>query len=142
MNYFPRKRCVVPIDFSERAPEELKVAAQLVASPKDLYLIHVLSRAPDFDPTMSADPARDERRRETARSFMARRYARGPLSEANLEVRLGRPGREIPAYAVEVDADLLVISSRGLTGLDHERLGSVAEVVIRFAECPVLVLRD
>ncbi len=142
MNYFPRSRVVVPIDFSDRSVEALSVAVQLVEKPADLYLLHVLGRAPDFDPTLAHDPERDLRRRETALSFMQRRYIRGGTVGANAEVRIGRPGREIPAFAEEVGADMLVMSSRGLTGMEHDRIGSVAEVAIRFAHCPVLVLRD
>ena len=142
MHFFPKQRIVVPIDFSDRANAALGVATQLVAHPTGLHLIHVLSRAPEFDPTIAEDPQRDVRRRDTALTFMHRRYARGGTEGAHLEVRIGRAAREIAAYAEEVKADLLVISSRGLTGLEHERMGSVAEVVIRFAHCPVLVLRD
>ena len=141
MNFFPRARCVVPIDFSERSRKALEVAEQLVADRSHLYLVHVLSRAPDFDPTMPNDPERDVRRQQTALAFMQRRYSDGD-SDVNLTVRIGRQGREIAAFAEEIGADLLVMSSRGLTGLDHERMGSVAEVVIRFAHCPVLVLRE
>ncbi|PSO79740.1 MAG: hypothetical protein BRC44_07925 [Cyanobacteria bacterium QS_4_48_99] len=37
--------------------------------------------------------------------------------------------------------DLIVIPSRGQRGIGRFLLGSVAERVIRYAKCPVLVLR-
>ncbi|HEY5656638.1 MAG TPA: universal stress protein [Myxococcota bacterium] len=44
--------------------------------------------------------------------------------------------------AREVNADLIVMGTRGLTGLKHVLLGSVAERTIRVAPCPVLTVRD
>ena len=40
------------------------------------------------------------------------------------------------------DFDLIVIGTLGRTGLAHLIMGSVAERVVRFAPCPVLVVRS
>ena len=47
----------------------------------------------------------------------------------------------ISAYAEKVQADLIVMGTRGLTGLKHVLLGSVAERMVRMAPCPVLTLK-
>ena len=57
-------------------------------------------------------------------------------------VRSGSPAIEIIAAAKELDADVIVISTHGYTGLTHVFLGSVAEHVVRRAPCPVLVVRE
>ena len=49
--------------------------------------------------------------------------------------------REIIRLAREIDADLIVLSTRGHSGLKHLLLGSTAERVVRNAPCPVLVAR-
>lgn len=54
-------------------------------------------------------------------------------------VRKGDPANEI--IAVSKDYDLIVMGTLGLTGLSHFLVGSVAEKVVRFASCPVLVIR-
>ena len=52
------------------------------------------------------------------------------------------PSEAIAATAKEGGADLIVMGTRGLTGLAHIVLGSVAERTIRIAPCPVLTVKD
>lgn len=47
---------------------------------------------------------------------------------------------EILRFAKLFEADLIVIGTRGRRGLSHFLLGSVAEKVVRMAECPVLTV--
>ena len=54
-------------------------------------------------------------------------------------VKSGVPAGEI--IRASGDYDLVVMGSLGLTGLAHFLTGSVAEKVVRFASCPVLVVR-
>src|SRR4051812_19669981 len=53
----------------------------------------------------------------------------------------GRPYVEILAEAKASAYDLIVMGTHGFTGLTHAFLGSVAENVVRRAECPVLTVR-
>ena len=56
-------------------------------------------------------------------------------------VREGKAYQEIVAAAQELNVDLIIISTRGRTGLKRFLLGSTAERVIRHVQCPVLVVR-
>jgi len=62
----------------------------------------------------------------------------GLRSEA--EVRLGIPAAEIVSAAREWPADVVVIGSRGRTGIERLLLGSVARGVLQSAPCSVLVV--
>jgi nucleotide-binding universal stress UspA family protein len=53
----------------------------------------------------------------------------------------GIPSEEIIAAARTEDSDLIVVGTRGKTGLAHVLLGSTAERVIRGAPCPVLAVK-
>jgi nucleotide-binding universal stress UspA family protein len=53
----------------------------------------------------------------------------------------GIPSEEVIAAAQAEDSDLIVVGTRGKTGLAHVLLGSTAERVIRGAPCPVLTVR-
>lgn len=55
-------------------------------------------------------------------------------------VRKGKPFYEIARLAGEHGADLIVIATRGHTGLKRVWLGSTAERVVRHAPCPVLTV--
>lgn len=53
----------------------------------------------------------------------------------------GIPSEEVITAAQAEDSDLIVVGTRGKTGLAHVLLGSTAERVIRGAPCPVLAVR-
>ena len=58
-----------------------------------------------------------------------------------VHVRIGKPADEILMLAGEVGADLIVLGTKGLTGVERLVLGSVAERVVREAGCSVVVAR-
>jgi len=61
---------------------------------------------------------------------------------ATESVREGKTWVEICEAAKEDGADIIIMGSKGRTGLSHVLIGSVAETVVRHASCPVLVVRD
>ncbi len=142
MAWLPKKCVVVPIDFSASAPVAVATALELVEKPGDVHVIHVLmggsdrglqhqrAHVPDNEPWAAAG-----RRRLT--DFL-KQHGIVDVVEAIL---LGDPGFAITDYAREQQADLIVIPSHGFHGIKRLLLGSVADRVIRYAHCPVLVLR-
>ena len=61
--------------------------------------------------------------------------------EAESEVVAEAPSFAIQEAAQRTSADLIVIGTRGLTGLKHVLLGSTAERTVRLAPCPVLTVK-
>ena len=55
---------------------------------------------------------------------------------------LGSPAEDIVRIADETGADMIVIGTHGRTGLMRVLMGSVAEAVMRHANCPVLTLKQ
>jgi nucleotide-binding universal stress UspA family protein len=53
----------------------------------------------------------------------------------------GSPHRVIREYADDHDVDLIVMGTHGRQGVDRLLLGSVAERVVRTAECPVMTVQ-
>ena len=60
--------------------------------------------------------------------------------EVHTRIEEGDPYREILAYGNE-NADLIVMATRGRSGLDRYLLGSVTEKVVRTADVPVFTVR-
>ncbi|MFO0700501.1 MAG: universal stress protein [Nitrospira sp.] len=69
----------------------------------------------------------------------ARAAARGISAETKIVT--GIPSEEVLAAATGEEPDLIVVGTRGRTGLAHVLLGSTAERIIRAAPCPVLAVR-
>jgi len=59
----------------------------------------------------------------------------------SVHVRIGKPAEEILSVARDVGADLIIVGTKGATGLERWILGSVAEAVVRDASCTVEVAR-
>lgn len=137
---------LVPIDFSPNAQAVLEWAAHLAEEHQSrLVLLHVyhlpvdfqqLEGAylpPDFWTQVKSDAA------ENLERAAAPIRARGIAVET--VVREGYPATAIEEEARARHADLVVIGTRGHTGVKHLLLGSVAERVVQKAPCPVLAVK-
>ena len=74
------------------------------------------------------------------RDAAGRMRERGRRVEA--EARAGDAAVEIVTVATEQEADLIVLGSRGRTGLSRLLLGSVARNVVSGSTASVLIVRD
>lgn len=64
------------------------------------------------------------------------------LQSLKTRIVAGLPPSRIVEVATELDASLIVVGSRGRTGLPHVLLGSVAERVVQIATIPVTVVKQ
>ena len=81
--------------------------------------------------------------REVAESVL-KRAARDALSkgvEVETHAREGHPAEVIIDVAKQEQADLIVVGSRGLTGIKRYLLGSVSSKVSEHAPCSVMIVR-
>ncbi|MCL2476081.1 universal stress protein [Candidatus Bathycorpusculum sp.] len=53
----------------------------------------------------------------------------------------GRPFEQIIEFAKSLDVDIIVMGTYGRRGAERILLGSVAERVIEYSQCPVLVIK-
>jgi len=95
------------------------------------------------DLTQAVERAMRERKRRTLRMLeqMGRRFTQQGLAVDRVFAE-GAPAEEILRAAERHRADLIVMGSKGLTGLDRYLLGSVSRKVARHAPCSVLVVRS
>nr|WP_273545378.1 universal stress protein [Sinorhizobium medicae] len=76
---------------------------------------------------------------------MSKKPPRAPRSigadRVDARVEPGDYAETILGVADEVDADLIVVGSRGLGGLRGLLVGSVSQKVVQHSDCSVLVVR-
>lgn len=138
-NWCPRKRVVVPIDFSESSEPAIRVALELVDGRE---CIDVINAVPSFDPVLiGSQVVTDEVRQANRQEELERFLAEHNLSGVRAHAIVGNPGIVVAEYAEHVKADTVLISSHGYHGMNRLLLGSTAERVLRHCHAPVLVLR-
>lgn len=133
-----RYRIVVGHDLENDGDEALREAVALAAriGAAELHVVHVLPA--------TSNVGQSSRMLDDALAALAARtdapaFRDGPEVALRFHVRLGDVARQIHQVAVDHDADLLFVGTRGRTGLDRLRHGSIAEQLARTARLPVLV---
>jgi universal stress protein A len=144
---FALRKILVPIDFSECSRKALQYAVPLAQQfSASLLLVYVLPVhyyvGSEFGPLDVPVPEAEllQSSQEQLAQFAVREI--GQRVTATHRVLRGQPVHELVRAAREEQVDLILLSTHGHTGLKHVLLGSVAENVVRYAPCPVLVVRE
>jgi len=140
-------KILLPIDFSPSSQAALEMAADLAQRfQAELYLVNVIpefptTTIPDFIP----EAAFLENARKHAETHLAKckaaLAARAVRSTFSVEV-----GNDIVGNIMEVvdreHIDMIVISTHGISGWHPLVFGSIAEKVVKLAQCPLLLLHS
>lgn len=140
------------VDFSADSEAALLWAcSQAELTGSALVLLHVVhdpAASPGFYRRPGGDWPRPltEVAEEMQQEFLDKVRRDHPKQAAlqSLETRIvpGLPPSRIVEVATEIGASLIVVGSRGRTGLPHVLLGSVAERVVQIAAIPVTVVKQ
>ena len=137
---------LVPVDFSDHAKWALDRAVEIAkAFGGKVHLLHCYQiNVGGISPYGIVMPeGLDREVREGAIQKLAewreKAVAEGVAAEDSVTADF--PSEAIVSAAKELDADLIVMGTRGLTGLKHVLLGSVAERTLRMASCPVVTVK-
>lgn len=141
------KTILLPTDFSLESEEGIRSGVALAQMfGAKIHLIHVVIpvSSPDFDHSFPLI-ATSEQMIADCRKAMYRLQKKLEIDKslvAGYQVCFGSPASEISRIALRMHADLIVLSTHGFTGLKHLLIGSTAERIVRYASCPVLVVRN
>lgn len=143
----PIQRILVPVDFSSHSQEALDYAVELAKSlGASVDLLHCyrvnLAVISPYGPTLPPNFEADLRQAASEKLGEWREKASKDGVEITQHLKLIFPSEGIIDLAEECKSDLIVMGTRGLGGLKHVLLGSVAERVVRQAPCPVLTLKS
>lgn len=139
-------KILVPIDFSPSSHAALESAADLADHfAASIHLVHVVpmfptTTLPDFFPETKFT---EQATQEAERHFAA---ASADLAGKGIKVTSSvETGDDVASSILEAvereNADMVVISTHGLTGWHPLVFGSIAEKVMKLVACPVLLLR-
>ncbi len=146
MSAFKLCKILVPVDFSPCSLAGVHYAARLAKTTGGtLRLLHVIFPYTQLFTTDrgGADLIRlSTAAKATAREQMKELTKKSFLGDipCETEIRTGSVIDEIVEESSEPGVDLIVTSTHGRTGLERAVIGSVAEHVVRYAECPVLTV--
>ena len=136
-------RIVVPTDFSDHSVKALRYGVELAARfGASLHLFHTLEVPILYDEVNYYPPESVVDLEGAAEKELENVDVGSAEIEIVRKVTRGDPFVEIIRYAKSVDADLIVLGTHGRGAIAHMLLGNVAEMVVRKAHCPVLVVRD
>ena len=144
------KKIIVPVDFSDIASDALDFAIDFNKKAKgQLILLHIMEM-PSYSFSVIGEVNAHQ-----PEIFLTGKLIEGVkarleewsqrVKSANQEVitkmKFGNPYNFISKEISEEEADLVIIGSRGASGLSEIFVGSNTERVIRMAECPVITVK-
>lgn len=149
---------VVGVDYSDTGELAFKKALEL-AVQHSLSEVHVLNvmplnlplLAPELEITKKPATAAIDEAAQRIAAHAEQRVAEFRASRANdsalaglrvvPHLRTDSPAFEVAQLAADLEADLVVVGTHGRRALARMLVGSVAELTVRLAPCPVLVVR-
>lgn len=131
------RKILVPLDGSLEAEAILPEARRLAPPDGEIHLLHV---APLPTPP-TGEPTRMLGLHEMALPYLEKVREQFPDARGLDIIRSGEPADAILQVALEMNIDLIAMSTHARKGLTRWYLGSVAEAVVRRSELPVLLKR-
>ncbi len=144
---FNIKNILLPTDFSNLSLSAARYAIDLARQyGAKIHFLNVLEKTPPILAIRSLDLSEEKIIKTIDED------ARTSLNKALEKINTDKSVEIVPVIKKGIDfeviidycesnkIDLIVIATHGRTGILHTLLGSVAEKVIRYATCPVLVI--
>jgi nucleotide-binding universal stress UspA family protein len=138
------ERILLTLDSSRLAEKAIPHAAALAkAFQARLCLLSVVPVIPDVGAGGPAMAVAWEAQVDNMEEYLAgvQQALRLQDVDAEVELRRGNVTEEVLLFSHKFDADLVVMSTHGRSGLGRWVYGSVADRVLRHAEMPVLLVR-
>ena len=142
---------LVPTDGSRFSFQNEEVAANIANKFNSrVTVLHVVSHAIRHLPMEFAQQVPESIRKEMEGWFLqrgkqaleeAKRLFAGNAQLDSMLVEFANPAETILKVAREKKSDIIVIGNRGTGEIEEFTLGSVADKVLRYAECTVLIVK-
>jgi nucleotide-binding universal stress UspA family protein len=135
------QRILVAYDASPHAEHALDVALSMAADMKAKLFVLSVIRPPELAESAEFNAVLEDGRERYERNFVPlRERARQKDIELEMDIVLGHPAEQIIHRADTIQASLIVMGKRSHTILHRWMLGSNSERVLRYAQCPVMIV--
>jgi nucleotide-binding universal stress UspA family protein len=146
-------KIVVPIDGSEKSMEAadyaVKMAERYGSEVAVVYVIHMDQNLELLGIYRLSGPDPKKKKLDEAKAEAQKWFAEISRNAEQRKVHVKTDVIEFPMsvvativeYAVSEKADVIVIGTRGRSGISKMLLGSVASGVVTYAPCPVVVVK-
>jgi nucleotide-binding universal stress UspA family protein len=139
-------RWLVGVDFSRPSRAALSAARALVGEDGEIVIANVVAPTGEedlpYELRMPARILREESNAEAARQLDAVALETGPICSAVQRSTIDPVADELIATAEEMGATGIAVGTHGRTGIGRFLLGDTADLLLRHARCPVLVVRE
>ena len=138
------KTYLVPADFSTGSEIALNQAIEMARKNRGkLLLVHVISATFVFPLEAGFSDIveiLEKNARESVKKLFQRKRLK-PARDRSILITGLDPAQAIVSQAKKSRASMIIMGSHGRTGLQKFLLGSVAERTLRYAHCPVLIVK-
>ncbi len=136
------KKILVGYDGSPQSERAADLAMSIAKAMDAQVLFFAVARPPEPATRVEVDAVLDDAKEHFEEGFKRLiTDARESGIEVTTEVAVGHPAEQIIHKAEVGKIDLVVLGRRGTSTFQKWILGSVSERVLRYAHCPVMVLR-
>lgn len=135
------QRILVAFDASPHAEHALDVALSMAGDMKAKLFVLSVIRPPEPAESAEFNAVLEDGRERFERSFAPiRERAKQRDVELETDIVVGHPAEQIIHKADTIQASLIVMGKRSHTILHRWMLGSNSERVLRYAQCPVMIV--
>lgn len=136
------KKILIGYDGSAQGEKATETALELARSLDAKVLLFAVARPPEPATMVEVDAMLDDAREHFEEQFKKIvERAKGLDVELQTDIAVGHPVEQIVHRAETDHVDLIVLGRRGKSRWEKMLVGSTAEKVLRYAHCPVMVVR-
>jgi len=136
------QKILVGFDGSPQSERAAQLAFSMAGAMDSKVILFAVARPPEPATSVELEAVLDDAKEHYEQAFKKLLEGLGEDSiEIETEIAIGHPAEQIIHKAEVLKADLVILGRRGTSLFEKWILGSVSERVLRYAHCPVMVIR-
>jgi nucleotide-binding universal stress UspA family protein len=136
------KRILIGFDGSSQSEKATEIGLSLAQSLDSKVLLFAVARPPEPATMVELSAMLDDAREHFEEKFKkVERRAKDLEVDLETDIAVGHPVEQIVHRAEADRVDLIVLGRRGMSRFEKMIVGSTSEKVLRYAHCPVMVVR-